>query len=72
MTWTLDPDTGELKRPDGTVETTLAGPPYTIPDDAREWALQELRNTTLAALDTGRLADLVQVASGDIESEGEL
>lgn len=68
MTWHLDTDTGELYDPDGTVVTTLAGPPYTIPNDAQAWAASEFREMTMADLTTDILANYAELWVGDIEA----
>jgi len=67
MTWSLNTDTGELAKPDGTVVARLDGPPYTLPTDAQNWAEQYLRNHTMNELTTDDLADLALLWTGHIE-----
>jgi len=67
MTWKIDTQTGELIDPSGNVVANLGGEPYTIPDDAQEWAEQEFRSMTMADLDTDTLADFAQLWIGDVE-----
>jgi len=67
MTWKINSNSGELIDPNGTVITTLDGPPYTIPYDAQKCAEQEFRSMTMAELDTDTLADFAQLWTGDVE-----
>jgi len=67
MSWKINSQTGELINPNGNVETKLDGPPYTVPDDAQEWAEQEFRSMTMSELDTDTLADFAQLWVGDVE-----
>jgi len=67
MTWYLDPETGELHDPSGTVVTTLDGPPYELPQDVQEWAESEFRNLSMTDLSTDKIADFAQLWIGDVE-----
>jgi len=67
MSWTLNTETGELAKPDGTVVGTLDGPPYTLPTDAQNWAEQRLRKQAMSELTTDDLADLALLWTGDVE-----
>jgi len=67
MTWLLDTDTGELTDPNGDIVAVLDGPPYTIPDDAQEWAETEFRSMSMSEIDTDTLADFAQLWVGDVE-----
>lgn len=67
MTWTFDKSTGELSGPDGQVRTTVAGPPYRLPDDAQNWAETQFRQLNMSDLTVDILADYAQLWVGDIE-----
>jgi len=67
MSWTLNTETGELAKPDGTVVATLDGPPYTLPTDAQNWAEQRLRKQAMSELTTDDLADLALLWTGHVE-----
>jgi len=69
MTWTVDPETGELYDPNGNLVTTLDGDngSYKLPTAAQTWALSQLRSMSMADLTTDKLADFAQIFAGDVE-----
>jgi hypothetical protein len=67
MTWYLNPDTGELTDPNGSVVGVVDGPPYTVPDDAQAWGEAEFRTMSMSELTTDEIADFAQLWTGDVE-----
>lgn len=67
MTWFLDPETGEVLDDDGKVWGTVDGPPFSIPDDVREVAVDQFLPNTNASVRGVHLEAVLAISSNDVE-----
>lgn len=67
MTWYLDPETGDVYSPDGTVRGNAGDAPYQIPQDAQDVAYLIVQEVGIGNLTDQQLIWLFEVAGGDVK-----
>jgi len=66
MTWLLDPETGDLYYPDGDLAGNLGDGPYTVPEDAQDWAYPLVKEIGIANLTDEQMLHLFEISAGDV------